>query len=400
MIRYEIPEGWIAYDLNAVSRALLEAKASILSLRTMPHQRAWVEALQKMELKREVAGTSRIEGADLTERELDAALKEETPEQQLTRSQKQAQAALRAYRWIAKVPEDRPVTSELICEIHVRIVVGADDDHCPPGKLRKQDDNVQFGRPTHRGCDGGERTERAFASLAHAIAHEYRDHDPLIQALAAHYHLAAMHPFLAGNGRSARALEALLLQRAGLKDTCFIAMSNYYYDEKNAFLEALASVRAKNHDLTDFLVFGLKGVRLQSQRLLSDIQHEMKKALYRNMMFDFFTRLRSPKRRVIAKRQLELLKLLLSEERLSLTLEQILQKTSTLYANLKNATRAQFRDLNALIHLKAISAEKAEPGGYNLTVRLEWPTEITETEFFQQIQKLPRGKTHSFLSWK
>jgi hypothetical protein len=29
-----------------------------------------------------------------------------------------------------------------------------------------------------------------------------------------------------------RALEALLLNRAELKDTLFVAMSNYYYDEK------------------------------------------------------------------------------------------------------------------------------------------------------------------------
>jgi hypothetical protein len=30
-------------------------------------------------------------------------------------------------------------------------------------------------------------------------------------------------------------------------------------------------------------------------------------------------------------------------------------------------------------------------------VRLEWPTEVTETEFFEQLKKLPKAKTHSFL---
>jgi Fic family protein len=39
---------------------------------------------------------------------------------------------------------------------------------------------------------------------------------------------AAMHPFADGNGRTARALEALLLQRAGLREACFIPMSNYF----------------------------------------------------------------------------------------------------------------------------------------------------------------------------
>ena len=57
-----------------------------------------------------------------------------------------------------------------------------------------------------------------------------------------------MHPFLDGNGRTARALEALMLQRAGLRDTAFVAMSNDYYEEKQGFLSILAEVRQKRHD--------------------------------------------------------------------------------------------------------------------------------------------------------
>src|SRR6266508_1905676 len=150
MIHYEFPKGWILYDPQAVSSALVEAKSMVPSLRTIPYQRAWVEALQQMELKREVAGTSRIEGAEFTDRELEAALKE-TPEQLLTRSQRQAHAAVQTYRWIAKLPDDLPINAELICNVHRRIVTGADDDHCPPGQTRGPDQNVNFGVPRHRG---------------------------------------------------------------------------------------------------------------------------------------------------------------------------------------------------------------------------------------------------------
>jgi len=48
-------------------------------------------------------------------------------------------------------------------------------------------------------------------ALCNAAQTIYRGHDPLIQALAMHYHFASMHPFLDGNGRSARALETLML---------------------------------------------------------------------------------------------------------------------------------------------------------------------------------------------
>src|SRR3972149_5246803 len=102
MIRYETPKRWITYDLNAAARQLVEAKSAILAFRTIPYQKAWVESLQHMELKREVAGTSKIEGADFGEGELDVAMKE-APEQLLTRSQRQAQDAVQTYRWVGKL---------------------------------------------------------------------------------------------------------------------------------------------------------------------------------------------------------------------------------------------------------------------------------------------------------
>ena len=135
MIQYFIPRGWIQYDPVKITSALTEAKAAVLSLKTIPYQKRWVETLQQIELKREVAGTSRIEGAEFTERELDAAFRE-TPEQLRTRSQRQARAAVRAYRWISEIPPDRPVDEILIRETHRKIVTGADDDHCEPGEPR------------------------------------------------------------------------------------------------------------------------------------------------------------------------------------------------------------------------------------------------------------------------
>jgi Fic family protein len=393
-VHYQLPESMIRYSSEAVFTDLVAARAAVEALRSLPYQRAWVEELQKMELKREVAGTSRIEGAEFTERELEAALRE-TPDQLHTRSQRQARAAVQTYRWIAKLPQDRPIDAELICEIHRQIVTGADDDHCAAGRLRERDQNVTFGVPQHRGAEGGDECQQAFTSLCDSISGEVRGHDSLIQALAAHYHLAAMHPFLDGNGRTARALEALMLQRAGLRDTCFIAMSNYYYDEKAAYLSALSQVRSGDGDLTPFLKFGLRGIALQSRRMAEQIKHQVAKGLYRNLMFDLFNRLKTPRKRVIAERQLAVLKLLLEHE--ALDLEVLATKSNSTYEKLKSPRKALIRDLNELIALKAIQAKRLDSGRFRIDVRLEWPTEITESEFFAQLNALPKAKTHPFL---
>lgn len=392
MISYQLPQNWILYEKAAILDTLVQAKAAIISLTNIPYQKQWAEQLQVVQLKREVAGTSRIEGADFTERELDAAINE-TIEQLHTRSQRQVAATVKAYKWIAALENDRPITEDLISTIHKIIVTDADDDHCPPGILRKKDQNVVFGIPKHRGCEGGTPCQEAFKLLCKAINQEFRDHDPLIQALAAHYHFAAMHPFLDGNGRTARALEALMLQKVGLRDSLFIAMSNYYYEEKNLYLATLAHVRANNHDLTSFILFGLKGVAVQCQRLFEEIKKNISKALFKDVMYNLFMRLQSTRKRVIAERQVEILKVLLDSPEI---LENLHKNVRYLYKNLSNPTKAFYRDINNLIALKAIRYTKNQ-NVYNIFVRLEWATEITESEFFRQSKDLPKAKSHSFL---
>jgi len=102
-------------------------------------------------------------------------------------------------------------------------------DHCPPGRLREENHNVTFGTPRHRGATGGKECERAFGALCDAIAHEFREHDVLYTGIGPALPFGSHAPFLDDNGRTARAVEALMLQRAGLRDALFIALSNYYY---------------------------------------------------------------------------------------------------------------------------------------------------------------------------
>jgi hypothetical protein len=170
-------------------------------------------------------------------------------------------------------------------------------------------------------------------------------------------------------------------------------MSNYYYEEKNDYLKTLAHVRANDHDLTPFLLFGLKGIELQCKRLFDEIKKNISKALFRNIMYDLFVRLQSSRKRVIADRQIEILKVLLDGNQ---TLENLHKRLSHLYKGLSNPSKAFYRDINELIALKAISYTKVQ-STYNMFVRLEWATEITESDFFKQLKELPKAKSHGFL---
>ena len=111
------------------------------------------------------------------------------------------------------------------------------------------------------------------------------------------------------------------------------------------------------------------------------------------MMNDLFGRLRSTRKRVIAKRQLTILNCILDKERIDVV--ELYDSLSPTYRNLKNPWKAFTRDLVYLLTLNAIEVEGVDRVW--IRIRLEWPTEITETAFFERVSQFPKAKTYKFL---
>ena len=312
---YTVPQQWIRYDSAIISNLLVQAKTAAGILNRLPYLPRWIEQAHEEQLRLEAVGTSRIEGAEFTPREQEQALASDSSALTgLTHSQRQLRAAADTYRWIRALPVGTPVTAELIFGIHRRIVKGCDDDHCEPGALRCDGANVTFGRPRCRGTEGGLELAGAFEGLVQAIAREFPMHDRIIQAMAAHHHIGAMHPFGDGNGRSARALEAFMLRQAGVNDMVMVSLSNYYYEHQDEYLAALYASRSNGHDLTPFLVFALPAVAERCDALTTEIVAHSKRILYREFAQSLFGRLRSPRRRALAERQLQILSVLLDTD--------------------------------------------------------------------------------------
>ncbi len=112
------------------------------------------------------------------------------------------------------------------------------------------------------------------------------------------------------------------------------------------------------------------------------------------MMYDLFTRLETICKRVIADRQLAILKLLFEAD--VTTLENLFQRMQPNYQKLKAPLNALQRDVTHPMVLGAVEVEKVKEI-YWIKIRLEWATEITETEFFEKVKKLPTAKTYPFL---
>ena len=381
--RYMVPQRWVHYDPSAIFHLLIEAKTAGGVLNRMPYLPQWIEEAHAEQLRLEAAGTSRIEGAQFTQREQDEALAPTlNATTGLTHSQRQLRAADATYRWLRSTPAEQPVSADFIREIHRRIVTGCDDDHCEPGGTRPDGWNVTFGTPRCRGAEGGRECRAAFDGLAAAIAGEFRRHDRLIQAIAAHYHIGAMHPFGDGNGRTARALEAFMLRRAGVNDVIMVSLSNYYYEHKDEYLTALHETRKNGHDLTPFLKFALPAVAERCNVVAETIATNHRQVLFREFARSLFGKLRSPRRRVLAQRQLEILEILLDAG--PTEPPDLIVRGRALYLGLKYPDRAMVRDLFGLLELSAIILDQGRIGA-----NLDWPQLFAESELLDRYENMP-----------
>ncbi|MFA6435905.1 MAG: Fic family protein [Candidatus Gracilibacteria bacterium] len=104
--------------------------------------------------------------------------------------------------------------------------------------------------------------------LSH-FTNEKRPIEKLLIPGISHFIFIAIHPFVNGNGRTARVLEDLLLKKAGYNSRNFYNLSEYYYTHLKQYHFFLNRGR-EQMDLTEFVEFYLRGI-LESQ---NNVFHE------------------------------------------------------------------------------------------------------------------------------
>ena len=55
------------------------------------------------------------------------------------------------------------------------------------------------------------------------------------------------------------------------------------------------------------------------------------------------------------------------------------------------------RDVNRLRELGAVTVRWEKPSLVYIGVNLDWPSTITDSEFFERLKRLPKSKTYGFL---
>lgn len=274
-----MPRWTVRFDLRLnladerLLKAVYRAEALATVIRGIPLPPETRRGLDRLNIIRAVRGTTGIEGSDLSADEVDRIDAATTSALVLgparEREEKEARNALNVMHVVARRIDAEPLlplTEPLIRELHALTTTGISYPSNEPGRYRSGE--VTAGE--YRAPDAAEvpALMEAFVSWANSPAAVQLP--ALARAVSAHFYFISVHPFGDGNGRTARAVESLLLYQRGINLLGFYSLSNFYYRRRAEYIEMLDFTRfASSHDLTPFVTFAAEGL-LQELELIRD----------------------------------------------------------------------------------------------------------------------------------
>lgn len=160
--------------------------------------------------------------------------------------------------------QGRPLTVDLILEMHRLLMQDALDDPAQAGRLRVAADNVVVqdrGDPTitlHVPPPAAELPARlqALCDFANAVDETEFLH-PIVRAIAIHFQIGYDHPFCDGNGRTARALFYWSMLRSGYWLTQYISISSVIKKAPAPYIRSYLYSESDGTDMTYFVAHQL-----------------------------------------------------------------------------------------------------------------------------------------------
>jgi Fic family protein len=232
----------------------------------------WIAGMQHRALVMEAHHTTHIEGTHLTLDQSEQLLAGKKPPGVAADDAKEVVNYRRAFDFVADyLGSGDPITEGLVREIHKRLVRGVRGNAAAPGEYRRVQNYVANSvtreiiyTPPPPLQVPPLMTEFVFWLNAEQEVH------PILVAGVAQYQLVHIHPFLDGNGRTARLLAILCLYRKGYDFKRLFTLSEYYDRDRSSYYRAIQSVRGPELDLTEWLEYFTNGLRSQ----LAEVQEK------------------------------------------------------------------------------------------------------------------------------
>jgi len=246
----------------------------------------------KSSLMEEAIYSSMIEGAATTRKVAKEMLR--LNKQPKDRSQQMIVNNYNTIQFISN-HKDKPLSVDLLLQIHRLITEKTLKNEDEAGRFRTAEDNVvvydvMAGETVHT-----PPAANALLEFAKELCDYFNDGNvvsyvhPIIRGIIIHFMVGYFHPFVDGNGRTARALFYWYMLKEGYWMTEYLSISRVIAKSKRAYEKAYLYTEMDEMDLGYFINYNLKVLEQAYQELKEYIQRKQaeKKAAHQYMRLEY-----------------------------------------------------------------------------------------------------------------
>jgi len=249
---------------NKVVNKLLEISTAREVILNSPFIPKWEVTLRREAIIRNAHSSTAIEGNNLSL----AQVSDIAQGREVMASRKDKQEVLnylKVLENLGKLTDGKKITQKDILSIHRILTKETLENNYDCGKYRNR--YVVVGNRLTREIIFKPPSNKDVPKLMGALvewlnSEESKELDSIIEAGIAHYEFVRIHPFVDGNGRTARVLATLILYLRGFDTKQFFCLDDYYDSDRQAYYRALQGVDRKTLDLTGWLEYFVKGVNI------------------------------------------------------------------------------------------------------------------------------------------
>lgn len=254
---------------SKINKALVEIERVRGFLDAVKLKEDWIADMQKKALLLESHHSTHIEGTALSLEQARNILEGKKIKGVNRDDEKELLNYKKAMDFVAKyLGKDDPITEGIIRELHKVTVIGVRGGQAEPGNYRKIQNYVVNSRTREVIY-----TPPPPLEVSHLMKefvdwiNNAEDVSPVLVAGIAQFQFVHIHPFIDGNGRTARLLSTLILYKTGYDFKRLFTISEHYDKDRPAYYEAIQSVRKSGMNMTVWLEYFVEGLRSQMMEI-------------------------------------------------------------------------------------------------------------------------------------
>ncbi len=267
---------WPKYNItDRMNSARLEIERARGFLEAADLREEWLDEMRIEALVREAHFSTHIEGTTLTLDQADGILRGECIPNVARDDRQELLNYREAMDYVSRQIGSRvEMTEDIIKEIHAILVKDVRGGSLEPGNYREVP-NYIVDAITGKAIYTPPPASEVPGQMGEFVEwlNKRTGVSAVLTAGIAQFQFVQIHPFLDGNGRTARVLCTLILYKNGYDFQRLFSLSEYYDEERQDYYNAIQGVREAGLDLTGWLEYFTEG--LQSQLMGLKVMGEL-----------------------------------------------------------------------------------------------------------------------------